>query len=85
MIIYKYPLQAFEFDATTVEVPEGEVLKCDFQHGVVYVWIAQDDDEVATQLLRLVPTGKQFDDTDMRHVGSAVTSSSCWHVYRVYY
>jgi hypothetical protein len=84
MIIYKYPIQVFGFDYGMVEVPEGEILKCDFQHGVVHVWIMQEKEEVALMRLRIVPTGEEFDDADMRHVGSAISSTMCWHIFRVY-
>lgn len=84
LVIYKYPLQVFGFDYGVIDVPEGDVLKIDFQCGVVHAWICHEEDEVARMQLRLIPTGQPFNDEDMLFVGTAVSDQFCWHVFRAY-
>ncbi len=83
-VIHKFPLQVFGFDYGETDVPEGEILKCEFQHGIVNVWVSREVNSAGQMRLKLVPTGKTFDDNGMLHVGSAVSPTTCWHVYKVY-
>lgn len=83
-VIYKYPIQVFGFEYGEVELPEGTVLKVDIKHGICTVWVLQKKDEVALMRLVIVPTGEEFDDSDLVFIGSAISPTFCWHVFRRY-
>ena len=84
-VIHNYAVQVFGFEYGEVDVPQGEILLVDNQHGVVTVWISEEKDEMTRMRLRILPTGNEFDDTNMSHVGSCITRGGfVWHVYRIY-
>lgn len=78
-IIYKYTL-----DGSETEVPLGDVLAIAFQNKKLIVWISHASNPQHKMTLVIKGTGWLFDDTNLKHVGSAVSDSFVWHVYRRY-
>lgn len=73
--IYKFPLRHM-----TNQVMAGRVLKIDFQGGELMAWV-QVEVGAPDQVLVVVPTGMEFDPTNLEHVGTAVSDALVFHVF----
>lgn len=83
-VIYKYTFNG-EGD---LKVPAGKVLHVDSQHNGAFptIWVEHSFETMNThdhQRYTIVGTGGHFDNTRMKHVGTAICGPFVWHVYEV--
>jgi hypothetical protein len=85
-VIWKYPLNAVKVDADIVEsMPAGaEIVRVEFQHGVICCWAVVDPDAVKEDVaLRIYATGDPVPD-NYYYVGTFMqaNNSLVWHLFR---
>ena len=75
-VIYKFPLRH-----ARNQVVAGKVLKVAWQRGEIMAWVQVCEGQ-PDQILQVIPTGVEFDPTDLEFIDTTVSDDLVFHIFR---